>query len=194
MQSPWTISLYCREGIRRFLDGEYSWGRSEAFMIDYVRDGSTIDATLRAFLSRPSARQRYLVEDLLVAAGRGTTDFAYTRHGRNFVYANQQSPNTPGPISIWHLWLDCPERSQQRRSPQRFAARSITMGSITKLCRIRSRTDANFRCDGRVIQSKEEEQDGSSEEFQGADSTLLRVSSDLDNKPLQPERSEELNE
>lgn len=100
-----TISLYCRKGIRRFVDGEYAWGSCEAFMIGYVRDGSTINATLRAFLSRPSAKQHYLVEVLPVAAGRGTTDFAYTRHRRNFVYANPQSPNTPGPISIWHLWL-----------------------------------------------------------------------------------------
>ena len=100
-----TISLYCRDGIRRFVDGEYAWGSCEAFMIGYVRDGSTIDATLREFLSRPSAKQRYLVEVLPVAAGSGITDFAYTRHGRNFAYVNQPPPNTPGPISIWHLWL-----------------------------------------------------------------------------------------
>lgn len=100
-----TVSRYCSKGVRRFVQGDYSWGRREAFMIGYVRDGSTIATTLRAFLSRPRAKQHYLVSDLPVAVGSGTTDLAYTRHGRSFVYANQPLSNTPGPISIWHLWL-----------------------------------------------------------------------------------------
>ena len=37
-----TVALYCKAGIRRFVDGEYAWGNREAFMIGYVRDGSSI--------------------------------------------------------------------------------------------------------------------------------------------------------
>ena len=40
-----TEHLYCDKGIRRFLEGEYAWGNSEAFMMAYVRDGSSIHQT-----------------------------------------------------------------------------------------------------------------------------------------------------
>ena len=38
-----------------------------------------------------------------VAVGAGSSNLAYTRHGRDFVYGNQPVPNTPGPTSVWHL-------------------------------------------------------------------------------------------
>ena len=103
-----TIALYCRNGIRRFVEGEYSWANREAFMIGYVRDGSSIDATLNPFLSTAMVSQpnRYRVEALPVPVGSCPSDLAYTRHGRNFVYGSQSPPNSPGSISIWHLWLD----------------------------------------------------------------------------------------
>ena len=102
-----TTALYCENGIRRFVEGEYAWGTREAFMIGYVRDGSSINATLAAFLSKTKTLQphRYRMESLPVPVGSGSSDLAYTRHGRNFVYASQPPPNTPGSISIWHLWL-----------------------------------------------------------------------------------------
>ena len=103
-----TIAFYCDEGIRRFVQGEYAWGNCEAFMIGYVRDGSSIDMKLKAFLSKAKhlQPQRYRVEALPIAVGSGSCDLAYTRHGRNFVvYPSQFPPNSPGSISIWHLWL-----------------------------------------------------------------------------------------
>lgn len=100
-----TAAQYCRDGIRRFVEGEYAWAGREAFMIGYVRDGSSIDATLGGFLARDSHSQRYRVEALPVAVGAGSSDLAHTRHGRDFVYAGQPAPNSPGPISVWHLWL-----------------------------------------------------------------------------------------
>ena len=102
-----TTAMYCKNGIRRFVQGEYAWGNREAFMIGYVRDGSSIDPTLKAFLSKvaDSDPDRYLVETLPVPIGSGPSDLAYTRHGRKFVYGSQRPPNRPGPISLWHLWL-----------------------------------------------------------------------------------------
>ena len=102
-----TAALYCEKGIRRFVEGEYAWGNREAFMIGYVRDGSSINTTLKAFLSKAwnLHPRRYLVEALPVPVGSGSSDLAYTRHGRNFVYGSQPPPNSPGPISVWHLWL-----------------------------------------------------------------------------------------
>lgn len=102
-----TAALYCENGIRRFVQGEYAWGNREAFMIGYVRDGASIDPTLEAFLSKAENLdpERYLVEALPVPVGSGPSDLAYTRHGRKFVYGSQPPPNNPGPISLWHLWL-----------------------------------------------------------------------------------------
>ena len=102
-----TAELYCDKGIRRFVEGEYAWGNREAFMIGYVRDGSSIDTTLKASLSKAKDLHphRYLVEVLPVAVASDRSDLAYTRHGRDFVYERQRPPNRPGPISLWHLWL-----------------------------------------------------------------------------------------
>jgi len=102
-----TIRLYCENGIRRFVQGEYAWGNREAFMIGYVRDGSSIDPTLKAFLSNAATSDSdvYLVQALPAPIGTGLSDLAYTLHGRSFAYGNQSPPKTPGPISLWHLWL-----------------------------------------------------------------------------------------
>jgi hypothetical protein len=107
-ESARTEALYCDHGLRRFIHGEYAWSSREAFMIAYVRDGSTIDTTLKPFLAAAlvSAPFSYLVEELPVRSGDGSSDLAYSRHGRMFVYANQTPPTVPpGPITIWHLWL-----------------------------------------------------------------------------------------
>ena len=100
-----TAAQYCEYGIRRLVEGEYAWASREAFMIGYVRDGSSINPTLGGFLAIRSHRQRYRVEALPVAVGAGSSDLAYTRHGRDFVYGGRPVPSSPGPISIWHLWL-----------------------------------------------------------------------------------------
>ena len=102
-----TVALYCEKGIRRFVEGEYAWGNREAFMIGYVRDSSSIDTTLKAFLLKAvdSHPDRYRLETLPVPVGADCCDLAYTRHGRNFVYGSQPPPNSPGPILVWHLWL-----------------------------------------------------------------------------------------
>lgn len=103
-----TEILYCDHGLRRFVDGEYAWGSREAFMIAYVRDSSSIESTLRPFLASVMARvpPGYLVEELPTIAGSGSSDLAYSRHGRAFVYSNQiPLAHPPGAITVWHLWL-----------------------------------------------------------------------------------------
>ncbi|MDH7638106.1 hypothetical protein [Sphingomonas oryzagri] len=101
-------ALYCDNGIRRFVDGEYAWGSREAFMIAYVRDGSSIGATLTPFLAKARAQRPpgYLVEDLPANVGSGSAGIAMSRHGRDFAYPPSSAADArPGPISVWHLWL-----------------------------------------------------------------------------------------
>jgi hypothetical protein len=103
-----TEALYCDKGIRRFVEGEYAWGSREAFMVAYVRDGSSIGSKLTPFLSSAMSETPpgYLIEILPNAVGTFSADLALSRHGRSFVYAGHSSPNLePGPISVWHLWL-----------------------------------------------------------------------------------------
>lgn len=103
-----TEVLYCNDGLRRFVDGEYAWGIREAFMIAYVRDGSSIEMKLKPFLSAAMTRNPpgYLVEELPTRVGDGSYDLASSRHGRTFIYTNQTTPtDQPGPITIWHLWV-----------------------------------------------------------------------------------------
>ncbi len=102
-----TIWHYCEKGVRRFVEGEYAWGNREAFMIGYVRDSSSIDETLTGFLSvvDQSNPERFRLESLSAPVGAGAGELARSRHGREFVYGNQTPPNSPGPISVWHLWL-----------------------------------------------------------------------------------------
>ena len=103
-----TEALYCDNGLRQFVEGEYAGGNREAFMIAYVRDGSSIGTKLTPYLSDAMAQMPpgYLVEGLPVAINSRGADLAQSRHGRNFVYSGpSQPPQQPGPISVWHLWL-----------------------------------------------------------------------------------------
>lgn len=102
-----TEILYCQNGVRRFLDGEYGWGGREAFMLGYVRDGSTIDAKLKPYLAAPSAASKTFATlagpDVMTG---GHHDRARSSHNRGFVYLHlAPAPNKPGPIDLWHVWL-----------------------------------------------------------------------------------------
>ena len=101
------VTSYCKQGVLRFVKGEYAWGNREAFMVGYVRDGSSIDTKLKPHLARAMALNPpgYLVKEIPVHVGSGALDLAYTRHGREFHYSSQALPNSPGAIAVWHLWL-----------------------------------------------------------------------------------------
>lgn len=103
-----TEKLYCEKGIKRFLDGEYAWASSEAIMVAYVRDGSTISSKLTPFLNagNPSNSSKYAVEAMPTMSAKTTNDLACSTHGRSFSYIGNHLPNDqPGPIELWHLWL-----------------------------------------------------------------------------------------
>ena len=106
-KSSRTIRKYCQCGLRRFVDGEYAWGNQEAFMIGYVRDGSTIEGKLTPYLIREDQSDPHSLRLLNLPAQVGSSelDLARSSHQREFVYVSQEAVNAPGPIAIWHLWL-----------------------------------------------------------------------------------------
>ena len=99
-----TVSLYCEQGIRRFLDGDYGWACREAMMLAYVRDGSRIMTEIDPYMNRMNAsgvtdHETIAIED---------SERALSRHDRQFFYPFQQlSEQKPGHISIWHIWIQC---------------------------------------------------------------------------------------
>ncbi|MGN7713222.1 hypothetical protein [Agrobacterium radiobacter] len=100
--------LYCDNGVRRFVDGEYAWGSREAFMVAYVRDESTIAGKLTPHLATALGQTPpdYLVEQIPLAVAAVGADLARSRHGRSFVYPHMGPPPAgPGSIVLWHLWL-----------------------------------------------------------------------------------------
>jgi hypothetical protein len=101
-----TIDLYCDDGLLRFVRGDYGWATREAFMLAYVRDGSTISSCLEPFLVNNRTRQRdpYLTEALPESIWEPDRHhLARSRHKREFRYVGQS--HGPGAITIWHLWI-----------------------------------------------------------------------------------------
>lgn len=101
-----TETLYCSQGVRRFLVGEYGWGGREALMLGYVRDAATIPTRLAPYLAHTGHAVTYAVEVGPVAVGLAG-DCARSQHARGFAYSHLPTPdNLPGPIALWHLWLE----------------------------------------------------------------------------------------
>ena len=101
-----TIKLYCAKGLARFLRGEYGWATREAFMLAFVRDGSTIWSCLEPFLAKARTLQpdMYLTEALPEPMGGSGMHLARSSHSREFCYVGPPQ-NLPGAIAIWHLWI-----------------------------------------------------------------------------------------
>ena len=100
-----TIGLYCDDGLLRFVRGEYGWATREAFMLGYVRDGSTISSCLEPFLTKSRTRQpdTYRTEALPESMWESDMHLARSSHSRDFRYVGQS--HGPGAIAIWHLWI-----------------------------------------------------------------------------------------
>lgn len=102
-----TVKLYCSAGIVRFVVGDYAWMAREAFMLAYVRDGSTIARELRSHLakSQRATPDPYATQCLPTPSPSITADLARSLHERRFVYLPADLHDNPGPVELWHLWL-----------------------------------------------------------------------------------------
>lgn len=100
------VGLYCREGLTRFLEGEYGWATREGFMLAYVRDVSTLDDTLRQYLARHRKKtpDRFATSELPSPIAGLLFHLRRSVHERAFRYPTC-TPDEPGTIALWHLWL-----------------------------------------------------------------------------------------
>ena len=99
------VDLYCSDGLVRFVRGEYAWATREAFMLAYVRDGSTVSSCLEPVLAQSRTKQPdiYLTDALPESVGESDMHLARSRHNREFRYVGLS--HGPGAITIWHLWI-----------------------------------------------------------------------------------------
>ncbi|MFC4257185.1 hypothetical protein GRI97_16335 [Altererythrobacter xixiisoli] len=100
-----TEVLYCTQGIKRFIVGEYGWGTREAFMLGYVRDGAAIATKLVPYLAQAAHKATYGVISG-PAAFDIASDNGRSQHARSFQFSHQPAPNhLPGEIVLWHIWF-----------------------------------------------------------------------------------------
>ena len=102
-----TVNLYCTQGLIRFVVGDYAWMSREAFMLAYVRDGSSIGGSLRHQLMKCQVKtpDPCATERLPIDRAYTSTDLAHSRHVRRFIYQSPTANTDPCPIDLWHLWL-----------------------------------------------------------------------------------------
>lgn len=103
-------SLYCNNGLSRFIDGDYAWAMQEGMMLAYVRHGFTLSANLSPVLARDPYRGRLSTSSpLSVVSGGDANPLAeklhVTAHSRSFQWQHGKGPATP--IRVFHSWHDC---------------------------------------------------------------------------------------
>lgn len=102
-----TTTLYCDQGIARFVCGDYAWAEQEAIMLAYVRDGATVGSKLTPHLQTQSSKTP---DPLQTLSGPSVFPEIHATahmsvHERSFKYIDLVDGTDPGPISLWHLWL-----------------------------------------------------------------------------------------
>jgi hypothetical protein len=102
-----SVAAYCRQGVSRFVAGDYAWAMPSAVMIAYSRDGCHPTVELSRYLDR----HRKMAVDKFKTRGRlasapvlGSNPVTEVSvHGRKWKYVG--SKKSPGPIKLRHLWL-----------------------------------------------------------------------------------------
>jgi hypothetical protein len=102
-----SIGLYCSEGLRRFVEGQYAWANREGLMLGYVRDGSTISKHLLRSLSRTEGEPSdpFATLELPTSKPNFRVPTYASKHERRFRYLDG---GVPGSITVFHLWLASP--------------------------------------------------------------------------------------
>lgn len=102
-----SVDLYCKNGIARFVKGEYAWANREAMLFAFVRDGTTIDGHLSPHLDSASKQSVDPWKTLCLPRQLPgmSSDARASSHARSFSYQAPNDNATPGAIELWHLWL-----------------------------------------------------------------------------------------
>jgi len=96
------LSLYTKDGVARFVRGDYAWAMQDSLMIAYQKTPhralKTLDAKLKKEVTLFAAHKDGIY---LEASGLPTPVSAKSTHHRQWTYS---AGGQPGVIRIWHLW------------------------------------------------------------------------------------------
>jgi hypothetical protein len=93
------LSCYCKEGLIRFVNGDYAWAMQNALMVGYVKNGASY-IQLASILDK--TEKCYFLNTISHYANGANTIYSST-HDRCFKW-----PESCGPacsIEVLHLWL-----------------------------------------------------------------------------------------
>jgi hypothetical protein len=95
-------TAYCREGLARFIRGDYAWAVNRALMVGYVRNHCRLPGGLLVHIEGAAAQQYGFSGAIVEAPGtcHGAKVFRSV-HRRTFALAS----NPVEPITLDHLWL-----------------------------------------------------------------------------------------
>jgi len=99
------LGRYCRNGVRRFVEGDYGWRMSQGMMCAYVRTTQELPVTLEGYFESPGvAAALCLVSTSLTKSTLTQHNPAIyiSDHARAWIFSDGTSP---GKISVQHLWL-----------------------------------------------------------------------------------------
>lgn len=104
------VNLYCREGISRFVEGDYAWAMPSAMMVAYARDLESVEGSLTPYLAKyqDSADDPFATRNLPKQRSELSADESVvyaSMHRRAWKHVNGA---LPGPVEILHLWLPVP--------------------------------------------------------------------------------------
>lgn len=98
-------STYCKEGLIRFVRGDYAWAVDHALMVGYVRNICVLPDGLAPCIDDDLTRQEYRSQSSLIALTPTILgDVVYqSTHERDFLLASAHE--AAGSIILHHLWL-----------------------------------------------------------------------------------------
>lgn len=99
------VSHYFKDGVDRFLDGEYAWAMPHGLMLAYVRTGQIMVDALNDYLKGKGRALRFNVKKFptFPKPPNRAPKVCLTAHTRKWSYVKR--PGLPGDIELRHLWL-----------------------------------------------------------------------------------------
>lgn len=102
---------YCRDGLSRFIKGDYAWYDQEAMMLAYVQNQSTTQNKLTPYLKKNCTKEVDSYQTVQLpepVSWLEEGDLAKSVHKRPINYTSKFGHCKPGDITLWHLWLQIP--------------------------------------------------------------------------------------
>lgn len=106
-----TIPNYVIKGLYRYVVGDYAWAMDRGLMLAYVRKAGVGYSALKAHLARTRTVKGRECKPMdqdgspNLVAGTPRVAIPKTRHKRPLV---KLPGGEPGPIEVFHVWLNCP--------------------------------------------------------------------------------------